>query len=164
MSGQLPLTDGIKDEDKVLENATFGYVEKEEEVVEHPFHIASNTTKERHESIDQYQSTPPSPDPERADERPDLRRTESGYSVALSVVKVPRAQRAGLFGRFTILYEAEEPKDYPRKIKWTITFIIAICAMAAPIGSAILLRKPTTAPEISSLMLTYNHQPPSTTS
>jgi len=52
--------------------------------------------------------------------RPDLLRTVT-TSSRRSVRKVPRSKRAGLLGRFTILYEAEEPKDYPRPIKWWIT-------------------------------------------
>ena len=55
-------------------------------------------------------------------------------------IKVPRSQRRGLFGRFTILAEVEEPKHYPRKTKWYITFVVALAAMAAPLGSAIIFR------------------------
>ena len=56
-------------------------------------------------------------------------------------VKVPRSQRRGLFGRFTILAEVEEPKHYTRITKWFITFVIALAAMAAPLGSAIIFRE-----------------------
>lgn len=56
-------------------------------------------------------------------------------------VKVPRAQRRGLFGRFTIVAEVTEPKNYPRSTKWFITFVVASAAVAAPLGSAILFRK-----------------------
>ena len=55
-------------------------------------------------------------------------------------IKVPRSQRRGLFGRFTILAEVEEPRHYSRKAKWYITFIVALAAMAAPLGSAIIFR------------------------
>ena len=55
-------------------------------------------------------------------------------------IKVPRSQRRGLFGRFSILAEVEEPKHYPRKVKWYITFVVALAAMAAPLGSAIIFR------------------------
>lgn len=143
MSGQLPLSDGLEDANTALGHTPFEGVKEGNEVIEHPFRIPTSSTDatiERHESIDPYQPTLSNVDPEKAQTRPDLHRTASGYSVALSVKKVPRSRRAGLFGRFTILYEAEEPKDYPRKIKWTITLIIAICAVAAPMGSAIILR------------------------
>lgn len=33
-------------------------------------------------------------------------------------VKVPRSQRRGLLGRFSILAEVDEPKAYSRKTKW----------------------------------------------
>ena len=56
-------------------------------------------------------------------------------------VKVPHSKRRGLFGRFTIVAEVEEPKHYPRRTKWFITFVIAAAAVAAPLGSAIIFRK-----------------------
>ena len=56
-------------------------------------------------------------------------------------VKVPRSKRRGLFGRFTILAEVEEPKHYSRATKWLITFNIALAALAAPLGSAIIFRE-----------------------
>lgn len=56
-------------------------------------------------------------------------------------VKISRAQRRGLFGRFTLVAEVEEPKHYPRKTKWFITFIVAFAAIAAPMGSAIIFRE-----------------------
>ena len=61
-------------------------------------------------------------------------------SVYPPPVKVPKARRRGLFARFSILAEVEEPKHYPRRTKWFITFIIALAAIAAPLGSAIILR------------------------
>ena len=64
-----------------------------------------------------------------------------GEEVVPAPVKVPRSKRRGLFGRFTLLAEVEEPKHYSRRIKWWITFIIALAAVAAPMGSAIIFRK-----------------------
>ena len=55
-------------------------------------------------------------------------------------VKVPRSKRRGLFGRFAILAEIEEPKHYPRTTKWYITFVVALAAVAAPLGSTIIFR------------------------
>lgn len=55
-------------------------------------------------------------------------------------VKVPRSKRRGLFGRFTVVAEVDEPKHYPRRIKWYITFVVALAAVAAPMGSAIIFR------------------------
>lgn len=73
--------------------------------------------------------------------RPDLSRTTSTQSRPISLRKVPLAERHGLLGRLCLLYEAEEPQGYPRKIKWLITFIIALAAVAAPMGSSIILRE-----------------------
>ena len=55
-------------------------------------------------------------------------------------VKVPRSKRRGLFARFALVAEIEEPKHYSRGIKWYITFVIALAAVAAPLGSTIILR------------------------
>lgn len=52
------------------------------------------------------------------------------------------AKPRGLFGRFSILVEAVEPQtDYSRRTKWFITFVVAVAAAGAPLGSAILYRK-----------------------
>lgn len=56
-------------------------------------------------------------------------------------VKVPRSQRRGLFGRFIVFAEVEEPKHYPRRTKWLITFVVALAAAAAPLGSNIIFRE-----------------------
>ncbi|PGH08427.1 hypothetical protein GX51_01254 [Blastomyces parvus] len=62
------------------------------------------------------------------------RQRTNPYSAA---VVVPRNERRGLLGRFALLPEVEDPQKYPRKTKWLITLIIAIAAVAAPLGSAI---------------------------
>ena len=67
--------------------------------------------------------------------------TSTAESVYPPPVKVPIAERRGLFARFSILAEIEEPKHYPQKTKWFITFIIALGAVAAPLGSAIIFRE-----------------------
>lgn len=56
-------------------------------------------------------------------------------------VTVPRSQRRGLFGRFTLVAEVQDPYDYDNKLKWFITFIVAFAAAGAPMGSTIFLRK-----------------------
>ena len=79
------------------------------------------------------------------DEREVAQRPLPPRSVTSSIlpqpVKVRRSARRGLFGRFTILAEVEEPKYYERRTKWFITFMIAIAAAAAPLGSAIFFRR-----------------------
>lgn len=56
-------------------------------------------------------------------------------------VKVPRMNRRGLFGRFTILAEVNEPTSYPRQTKWFITFVVSMAGVAAPLGSTIIFRE-----------------------
>lgn len=53
---------------------------------------------------------------------------------------IPRAQRRGLFGRFGILPEVERPYEYPNKVKWFITFIVALAGAGAPVGSSLIWR------------------------
>lgn len=60
-------------------------------------------------------------------------------SVTPDAVLVPRSQRRGLFARFTLIPEVENPVHYARRTKWFITFIVSFCAMAAPMGSAIVM-------------------------
>ena len=72
--------------------------------------------------------------------RPPLHHAVSASSIAVPVVKVPRRDRTGLLAKWCLLYEAEEPKNYPRNVKWLITFWIALAAITAPMGSSIILR------------------------
>ncbi|PGH15350.1 hypothetical protein AJ79_02516 [Helicocarpus griseus UAMH5409] len=65
-----------------------------------------------------------------------LPRRQRTNSFSAAVI-VPRNKRRGLLGRLALLPEVGEPKRYPRKTKWLITFVIAIAAAAAPLGSAI---------------------------
>ncbi|KAJ5190430.1 uncharacterized protein N7498_009415 [Penicillium cinerascens] len=52
-------------------------------------------------------------------------------------VTVPRLKRRGLLGQFALVAEIENPKTYPRRMKWFITFIVAVAGAAAPLGSSI---------------------------
>ncbi|OAT08682.1 MFS multidrug resistance transporter [Blastomyces gilchristii SLH14081] len=63
--------------------------------------------------------------------------TRQGTNSYSAAVVVPRNKRRGLLGRLALLPEVEDPQKYPRKTKWLITLIIAIAAVAAPLGSAI---------------------------
>jgi hypothetical protein len=67
-------------------------------------------------------------------------------SVRSRPISIPRSKRRGLLARFTIIPEVQNPHDYKRSIKWFITFQVAIAAAAAPMGSAIILRKYNTFP------------------
>ncbi|KAJ5504092.1 Major facilitator superfamily domain general substrate transporter [Penicillium fimorum] len=54
-------------------------------------------------------------------------------------IKVARLKRRGLFGQLALVAEVENPKTYPRKMKWFITFVVALAGATAPMGSAIFL-------------------------
>ncbi|KAL1842005.1 hypothetical protein VTJ49DRAFT_6171 [Mycothermus thermophilus] len=66
-------------------------------------------------------------------------RPPSRHSTYANTNAVPRAQRRGLFGRFTIIPEVERPYEYKSSTKWTITAIVALAAAAAPMGSGIFM-------------------------
>ena len=76
---------------------------------------------------------------ESSTERIDVEKAEPD-SQRPGPVKVPRSQRRGLFGRFAILAEVEEPKNYSSTTKWYITTVVALAGIAAPVGSAIIFR------------------------
>ena len=94
---------------------------------------------------------------------PRITRTVSAQSKAFSLRKVPPSESSGLLGHVSLLYEAEEPKGYPRKIKWLITFIVAIAAVAAPMGSSVILREQLHSPDAHQCADIHSHQPPSMT-
>ena len=56
-------------------------------------------------------------------------------------IEVARLKRRGLFGQLALVAEVENPKTYPRKMKWFITFVVALAGATAPMGSAIFLRE-----------------------
>ena len=66
----------------------------------------------------------------------DLTRTTSAIP---DPVIIPRFQRRGLLARFALIPEVENPQHYARQTKWLLTFIVAFCAMAGPMGSAIVM-------------------------
>ncbi|KAF2175706.1 MFS general substrate transporter [Zopfia rhizophila CBS 207.26] len=75
-------------------------------------------------------------DPETKTSPPTISRTTS---INPEAVIVDRRGRRGLFARFTLIPEVENPYHYARKAKWFITIIVAFCGMAAPMGSAIVM-------------------------
>ncbi|USP78866.1 hypothetical protein yc1106_06140 [Curvularia clavata] len=77
-----------------------------------------------------------SKEPDSKQRAVDLTRTTS---VVPEAVIIPRSQRRGLLARFTLIPEVENPEHYARKTKWFLTFIVAFCAMAGPMGSAIVM-------------------------
>lgn len=70
----------------------------------------------------------------------DLSRAQSSVrSVRQDPVKIPRNQRRGLLGRFTVIAEVKVQYDYPRRTKWMLTFVIAVAGSAGPMASSIIL-------------------------
>jgi len=68
------------------------------------------------------------------------KRAPSIASEVFESVPVTRSDRRGWLARVAIVAEVQEPKDYARRTKWFITFIVAVAAAAAPMGSGIVLR------------------------
>ncbi|KAI1456591.1 MFS general substrate transporter [Annulohypoxylon moriforme] len=52
-------------------------------------------------------------------------------------VPVPRSQRRGLCGRFTLIAEVTDPHDYSNGTKWAMTIIVALAAATSSTGSSI---------------------------
>lgn len=71
-------------------------------------------------------------------------------SVTPEAVVVPRLQRRGLLAQFALIPEVQNPYHYSRKTKWLLTFIIAFCAMAGPMGSAIVM------PVLQDISISFN--------
>lgn len=62
-------------------------------------------------------------------------------SISGHAIRVPRVKRRGLLAKFSIIAEVEEPKDYSKRTKWFITFVVGMAALSAPLGSTIILRE-----------------------
>ncbi|KAJ5169680.1 Major facilitator superfamily domain general substrate transporter [Penicillium coprophilum] len=103
---------------------------------EHPTVIAdtkSEIENDIHSLSDASSNTAEEHDPENP---PRLERqlTELGPPI-----KVARLKRRGLFGQLALVAEIENPKTYPRRMKWFITFVVALAGATAPMGSAVFL-------------------------
>jgi MFS family permease len=53
-------------------------------------------------------------------------------------IKVNRLQRRGLFASMCVIGEITEPKHYGNGTKWFLTFVVAVGAAIAPLGSGII--------------------------
>lgn len=60
-------------------------------------------------------------------------------SVTPDAVIIERRLRRGLLARLTLIPEVANSHHYTRRTKWFITTIVAFCAMAGPMGSAIVM-------------------------
>lgn len=88
-----------------------------------------------HDAPHQDTTAPPS-----TTSRPSYHRAPSTRSIINEPVPVPSKERRGWLARVSIVAEVQDPKDYARRTKWFITFIVAVAAAAAPMGSGIVLR------------------------
>ncbi|EHA26776.1 hypothetical protein ASPNIDRAFT_171166 [Aspergillus niger ATCC 1015] len=93
-------------------------------------------TDEKRDPDSISQGSDDSPVIEGKDEESHVRTTFSEEEPEGPIV-VPRLKRRGLFGQLSLLAEVENPKVYPRKTKWFITFVVAVAGAAAPMGSSI---------------------------
>jgi multidrug resistance protein len=79
-------------------------------------------------------------DEEKGEKRPNPPTTLSRtISVIPEAVVVERRKRRGLLGKLTLIPEVENPYHYTRRTKWFITFVVAVCGAAGPMGSAIVM-------------------------
>lgn len=62
-------------------------------------------------------------------------------SVALEMEIVPRSDRRGLLGRFSIIPEVTNPYSYSPATKWWMTIIVSFAAITSSTGSSIFYRK-----------------------
>ncbi|KAL9088019.1 MAG: hypothetical protein Q9165_006360 [Trypethelium subeluteriae] len=107
----------------------------------------------RESSISTFLNSPKNHDQDEADTNPghyqntdntaEVNEKQAAASVKSSEGQparpVARSERRGFLARFALLPEVDEPKNYSRRTKWTITFIVAFAGAAAPAGSGILL-------------------------
>lgn len=133
-SQHIPATNASKEKDN---QSNYGH-EKGEAV-----ETSSHDRKEDEISIAQSHTSSSTDHSSNHTEEPDTKTAPVTLSRTTSVtpdaIIIPRGQRRGLFSHFTLIPEVENPYHYTRKTKWFITFIVAICAMAAPMGSAIVM-------------------------
>lgn len=97
---------------------------------------ASDYTESVISSESTSESTPHDAAGEVQTEAP-VARTVTGKS---SIV-IPRNKRRGMLGRFGLVAEIENPKDYGTGTKNFITILVAAGGAAAPMASTILFRK-----------------------
>lgn len=68
---------------------------------------------------------------------------EQGTLASLSSgpTSIPRSERRGLFGAFTIIPEVTNPHEYSSGTKWIMTIIASLAATTSSTGSSIFYRE-----------------------
>lgn len=77
----------------------------------------------------------PGAGPEAGDHAVDLSKPSE------SLEAIPRSQRRGFFGRFTLVPEAVNPYEYKNGTKWMMTIFVALAATTSSTGSSISYRE-----------------------
>lgn len=67
-----------------------------------------------------------------------VNRLESNAS-STKLKRVPASEKRGLFGRFAMIPEYQDARDYPKSVKLTIVFVVAFAAITGPMGTSIML-------------------------
>lgn len=57
------------------------------------------------------------------------------------IVVVPRSERRGMLGSFSIIPEITDPRDYSNGTKWALTIIVSLAAVTSSTGSSIFFRQ-----------------------
>lgn len=67
--------------------------------------------------------------------------TSKATSIAPALETVPRSERRGLLGRFSIIPEVTNPYAYSDGTKWWMTVIVSFAAITSSTGSSIFYRE-----------------------
>lgn len=104
-------------------------------------HLAVSSDGDSHHSrnassIDKIEETPLEDDEEEP-QNLEHAKSKTSSTKSRTIIKVPRSKRRGLFARFCLTAEVEDPYLLHRGSKWLITLVVALAAVAAPMGSSI---------------------------
>ena len=105
---------------------------------------ADSSADEDEDAIERSSLEQGSPDVLDHEKKTNLSRVQSRHGSSFVNTEtdiVPRDQRRGLLGRFTLIPEVERPYEYKNSTKWMITAIVALAAAGAPMGSSIFMRE-----------------------
>ncbi|EFW16793.1 MFS multidrug transporter [Coccidioides posadasii str. Silveira] len=151
------MTDSEKTTAVAVSQSTLELDEKRPDPGPHPGEAKKKSAPETQLEDEGGSSRPSSVHTNLSDREPvenlELGPVTTGSSVSPSPVSIPMSKRRGLLAQLALVPEVEEPKHYPRKTKWFITFVIGVAAMAAPMGSAIFF------PALGQVAETFNASP-----
>lgn len=79
-------------------------------------------------------------DTEKGQTKQKVQPVPTGASLPSAVV-IARRERSGLLSFLEIVPQVSNALDYSRSTKWFLTFVAAVVALPAPMGSSIFLRE-----------------------